>query len=301
MLRLLATMRLSRCEAEGERLPQGHLLLYQPPLQVSRAWCWFSHAMLYPMTGLFFAAAVAVLAIAAWGLGWLTVDGAVAAALVGGAIAHFGGLRWTAALLAFFATGTMLTYLGRERKTQPEHRGRGRTARQVIGTGGVAAVISAVWGAGIGPDALRAVLPAAFLGSLAAAAADTWSAEVGMLSPEPPRLISTWAHVPAGTSGGVTLAGSLAGVAGAVLIAAVGATDARTFTSAWIAGVLAMCVDSAIGATIQGRFRRPNGSIVEDPTGAEPVYGIRWVTNPVVNVLATAAGAVLAAGLVRVL
>jgi len=246
-------------------------------------------------------AAVIAIAFAAWALRWLTLDGAIAAAAVGGAIAMFGGLRWAAALFAFFATGTLLTLLGRRRKTQPEHRGRGRTAWQVAGTGGIAAVISVIWGAGAAPDVIRQVLPAAFLGALAAAAADTWSAEIGMLSPHPPRMITTWALVPAGTSGGVTVAGSLAGVAGAVLIAAIGTSDARTFTAAWVAGVLAMFLDSVLGATIQATFRRPSGSIVEDPDGAVPLRGIPWVTNPVINLFATAGGALLAAGLVRLL
>lgn len=246
-------------------------------------------------------AAVVAIAFAAWALGWLTIDGAIAAAVVGGAVALFGGLRWGTALLAFFATGMMLTFLGRRRKTQPEHRGRGRTAWQVAGTGGIAAVVSVIWGAAIGPSLVREVLPAAFLGALASAAADTWSAEIGMLSPHPPRMITTWAFVPAGTSGGVTLAGSLAGVAGAVLIAAIGTSDARTFTAAWIAGVLAMFLDSVIGATVQATFRRPNGSIVEDPDGAEAVRGIPWMTNPVVNLFATAGGALLAAVLMRAL
>ncbi|MGH7186050.1 MAG: DUF92 domain-containing protein [Pseudomonadota bacterium] len=245
--------------------------------------------------------AVVVMAFAAWALRWLTLDGAIAAALVGGAVALFGGIRWAAVLLAFFATGTLLTFLGRHRKTHPEHRGRGRTAWQVAGTGGVAAVVSVIWGAGVGPGFVREVLPAAFLGAIAAAAADTWSAEIGMLSPRRPRMITTWAPVPSGTSGGVTVAGSLAGVAGAVLIAAIGTSDARVFTAAWIAGVVAMFGDSVIGATIQATFRRPNGSIVEDPAGAVPLRGIPWMTNPVVNLFATAAGALLAAGLVRLL
>ena len=246
-------------------------------------------------------AAVIAIAFAAWALRWLTLDGAIAAVVVGGAIALFGGIRWAAALFAFFATGTLLTFLGRRRKRQPEHRGRGRTAWQVAGTGGVAAVITVLWGAGVGPGGVREVLPAAFLGALAAAAADTWSAEIGMLSPRPPRMITTWALVPAGTSGGITVAGSLAGVAGAVLIATVGTSDARVFTAAWVAGVLGMFVDSVIGATIQATFRRPNGGIVEDPAGAEPLRGIPWVTNPVVNLLATTGGALIAAGLVQLL
>ena len=244
-------------------------------------------------------AAVIAIAFAAWVLRWLTPDGAVAAAVVGGAVVVFGGVRWATALFGFFATGTVLTMIGRRRKTQPEHRGRGRTAWQVAGTGGVAAVVSILWGAGVGPTHLRELLPTAFLGAIAAAAADTWSAEIGMLNPQPPRMITTWQYVPAGTSGGVTLAGSLAGVVGAVLIAAIGTSDARVFTAAWIAGVVAMFVDSLIGATVQGTFRRPDGSAVEDPEGATPLRGIPWMTNPVVNLFATAGGAVLAAGLMR--
>lgn len=240
-------------------------------------------------------AAVTALSVAAWMLRWLTLDGAIAAAAVGGTVTLCGGVRWALALLAFFATGTLLTLVGRRRKPQPEHRGRGRTAWQVAGSGGIAAIVSLFWGTGLGPPTVREVLPAAFLGALATAAADTWSAEIGMLSLRPPRMITTGQFVPTGTSGGVTLVGSLAGVAGAVLVAAVGTADARMFTAAWIAGVAAMCVDSVLGATIQARFRRPDGGIVEDPAEATPVHGIAWVTNPVVNVLATAAGALLAA------
>jgi uncharacterized protein (TIGR00297 family) len=246
------------------------------------------------------AAAIAI-ALAAWTLRWLTFDGAVAAALVGGAVAAFGGVRWAIALLAFFATGTALTLVGRRRKPQPEHRGRGRTAAQVAGTGGVAALLSVLWGAGLAPPGVRGALPAAFLGALAAAAADTWSAEIGMLSPHPPRMVTTGQSVPVGTSGGVTAVGSLAGVAGAAVIAAAGATDARVFAAAWGAGVAGMVLDSLLGATIQATFRRPDGAIVEDPAGATPVRGIAWITNPVVNVFATAAGALLAVLIARLL
>jgi uncharacterized protein (TIGR00297 family) len=247
----------------------------------------------------FLLAGVVAIVGAAWVLRWLTPDGAVAAVIVGGAVVFFGGIRWAIALFAFFATGTLFTMIGRRRKTQPEHRGRGRNAWQVAGTGAVAAAVSVVWGTSLGPAIVRDLLPAAFLGALAAAAADTWSAEIGMLSPEPPRMITTWQYVPAGTSGGVTLAGSLAGVAGAVLIAAIGTSDARVFTAAWIAGVLAMLLDSVLGATLQATFRRPSGTIVEEPDGAVPLRGVAWMTNPVVNLFTTAAGAILSGLLIR--
>ena len=238
-------------------------------------------------------------AAVAWRFRWLTLDGAVAASVAGAVILEFGGLRWASALLAFFASGTVLTMIGRRRKMQPEHVGRGRSAEQVIGTGGVAAVISLAWGTGLVPDPAHALLPAAFLGALAASAADTWATELGMLSLQPPRLITNWAYVPAGTSGGITTVGCLAGIGGAVLISAVGSTGSGPgFTAAWIAGVMAMFIDSLLGATVQALFRRPDGTVTESPgNGAVPIRGVAWVTNPVVNLLATLTGALVAAAL----
>lgn len=251
------------------------------------------------MIALLAAAGVAALA---WRCRWLTGDGAVAAATVGAAVLGFGGWAWAGALVAFFVSGTALTTLGRRRKTQPEHRGRGRNAMQVLGSGGVAAAISALWGAGAGadylrPDYLRLVLPAAFLGSLASAAADTWATELGMLNPHPPRLITTWQRVPRGTSGAISPAGCLAAVAGAALVAGVGAQgNGCAFTAAWIAGVLAMFLDSVLGATVQASFVRRDGSVGEDrEPGARLVRGVAWITNPVVNLFATLAGALIAA------
>lgn len=238
----------------------------------------------------------AVVAGIAWRLRWLTRDGAAAAWLVGTVILQFGGVWWAATLVAFFVSGSALTAVGRNRKTQPEHQGRGRSASQVLSTGGVAAAVSLLWGVGIVPDPLRALLPAAFVGAVATAAADTWATELGMLAPSPPRLITTCQPVPAGTSGGVSLAGTLAGLAGAAVIAAVGAHgSARVLIAAATAGMLAMLLDSLLGATVQASFRRPDGTITEEPGGSMVlVRGIAWITNPAVNFFATLAGALVA-------
>lgn len=55
----------------------------------------------------------------------------------------------------------------------------------------------------------------------AAVAADTFSSELGILSKSKPRLLTSWnfRQVPPGTNGGVSLVGTLAGFAGAFVVA----------------------------------------------------------------------------------
>jgi uncharacterized membrane protein len=142
-------------------------------------------------------------------------------------------------------------------------------------------------------------LPAAYLGAIAAAAADTWATELGMLSRRPARLVTTRVIVPAGTSGAVTWLGTGAGIAGAALVAAIGA-QARPglLAAATVAGAAAMFIDSVLGATVQASFRRPDGRATESgERGAILVRGSRWMTNSMVNLLATLAGATIAAAL----
>jgi uncharacterized protein (TIGR00297 family) len=202
-------------------------------------------------------------------------------------------------LATFCVSGAALTAVGRSRKTQPEHTRDGRTAAQVLCTGGPGAAAAILWSVVPADASLRAVLYAAFLGSLAAAAADTWATEIGMLNATPPRLITTGQPVPSGTSGAVTVLGTLAGVAGAGTIAAVGAWDnvALLVTTA-IAGTLAMTIDSVLGATVQATYHDPAGTISEvRHAGSGLKRGVPWVTNAVVNLAATLGGAVIAGAL----
>lgn len=154
-------------------------------------------------------------------------------------------------LLAFFISSSLLS----TRHTL-------RTERQVVANGGVAALA-----------ALLGNWPA-FAGSLAAATADTWATEIGRRAPTPPRLVTSWTSVPPGTDGGMTLLGTLGGIAGAGFIA--GTSYLLGFP--WVlavalAGALGMLLDSILGATVQGK--------------------VRWMDNDAVNLAATLAGAVV--------
>ena len=86
---------------------------------------------------------------------------------------------------------------------------------------------------------------AAKRGALAAVNADTWSTELGVLSSGRPRLITSLKPVEKGTSGGVSLVGTLAALAGAALglvgtMAALGSFEFGIFGAMGGAGVSAI-------------------------------------------------------------
>jgi uncharacterized protein (TIGR00297 family) len=225
---------------------------------------------------------------------WLTPDGVVAALAVGGSVAW--GLSWrgVALLFVFFLSGSLLTQLAERRAPQ-------RTARQVLANGGVAAIA-----------ALFSAWPVA-AGALAAAAADTWATEIGAFSPFAPRLITSGQRVPRGASGGITVLGTLGGVAGAALIAglatvlqprgmAPGLAHPRNLLAlVTVAGVAGMLLDSVMGATVQGKYQCPEcdarfergNTVCHQPV--RRIRGFRWLDNDAVNLAATLCGATVAA------
>ena len=158
-----------------------------------------------------------------------------------------------------------------------------RNERQVLANGGAAALA-----------ALLGSWPA-FAGALAAATADTWATEIGSRSREQPRLLTSGAPVPAGTSGGITLLGTLGGLGGAAFIGALAG-----LVTVGIAGALGMVFDSLLGATLQGKFECPRcgarteqaGTVCHEPVRV--VRGFAWLDNDAVNLAATLAGALVA-------
>lgn len=218
-------------------------------------------------------------------MNWLSPGGTLAAVLVGSAVVAGG--RWPALglLFAFFLSSSWLTPGG----------GR-RTAMQVAANGGVAA-------AGALLSRLDPLWLAAFAGALAAAAADTWSTEIGERSRATPRLITSGVAVTRGTSGGVTWLGSAGGAAGAVFVAAaamiLGLVGLRSAVLVAAGGIAGGVADSVLGATLQARYRCPTcGAILETRRHgcgavAQLTGGLAWLTNDTVNLAATLVGAAL--------
>jgi uncharacterized protein (TIGR00297 family) len=235
----------------------------------------------------------AVAALAYWRQA-LTADGAAAAAVVGWITFARGGRSATGALLVFFGSSTLLSRLGERRKQAlplAQAKGARRDAWQVLANGGVATVAT-----GLGR-------PYAATGALAAAAADTWATELGLLARQPPRLITTLRSVAPGTSGGITPEGLLASVGGAVVVGATAAAlsgDRRLVRGAVLSGMAGALVDSLLGATLQAVYVCPTCEeltevAVHPRCGSQALYrrGLTWMTNDAVNLLATLVGAAI--------
>lgn len=263
--------------------------------------------------GLLLALVVAYLAYRAHSL---NKSGALAAALTGAVVFGVGGWQWTILLLVFFITSSGL---GRAFKKQKQgldekfSKGHERDAGQVFGNGGIAALFALLHG--FFPDALWPWL--GFAAALAAVNADTWATELGVLNPRPPRLITNLRKiVEKGTSGGVSIVGILAALAGSGIIAffaVVFPPDHLSWPTAhwslitehWllitVAGLVGSLFDSLLGATVQAIYFCPKDQKETERhplhlcgTETVPLRGWRWLTNDWVNFACGAAGAVTA-------
>ncbi|HET7813873.1 MAG TPA: DUF92 domain-containing protein [Candidatus Baltobacteraceae bacterium] len=229
----------------------------------------------------------------------LTQRGWIAALAVGACTLAGGGWRFALVLLAFFLSSMALSRVGRKQKAAITTAGKHgpRDEWQVLANGGIAAGCALVAAA-----THRELAAAAFAGAFAAANADTWATEIGTLANGVPRSILTWRPLPTGLSGGITAAGTLAQVAGAVAVGAVaGVLGIAPWWAVAAGGVAGSLADSVAGAALQERRYCPQCRIEceTDPhacgTATALAGGTPWLKNDGVNFVCTALGAVVGA------
>jgi uncharacterized protein (TIGR00297 family) len=237
-----------------------------------------------------------IVAYAAYRARSLDRSGAFAALIVGTVIFGLGGLSWAILLLTFFITSSGLSRAFKNRKKEANEKyakGGQRDAGQVFGNGGIATLFAALHF--FYPEASWPWL--GFAASLAAVNADTWATELGVLNPTAPRLITDLRKVvEKGTSGGVSLVGTLASLAGAGVIGLEAAllnpfeVNWMFFVLVTIAGLLGALFDSLLGATVQAIYYCPScqKETERNPThscGTETtqIRGWKWLDNDLVN------------------
>ncbi len=228
----------------------------------------------------------------------LNPSGFLAAVVVGFIIFGMGGWQWAIALLLFFISSSALTKAFKRRKAglnEKFSKGSQRDAGQVFGNGGLATLFAF----------LHFLFPAepllwyAFIATLAAVNADTWATEIGVLNPDPPRsIIHLDQRVEKGTSGGVSLYGSVGSFLGAALIALSGVlftpfpsqSPILAFLILSFAGFAGSLFDSFLGATVQAMYLCP---ACDKETERHPqhscgqttrlIRGWGWLNNDLVN------------------
>jgi uncharacterized protein (TIGR00297 family) len=258
--------------------------------------------------------------------GSLARSGVLGAILTGTLIFGLGGVVWGGLLVLFFVSSSLLSHWQEARKTNVADvfaKGGQRDLSQALANGGIGAALAlANW---LTPHPLWL---AAFVGTMAAVTADTWATEIGVLSSRPPRLITTFKPVPPGTSGGITLLGTGAALAGGVFIG-LSAALLQTFVSfprlpflplstgatlgastlilaGAVAGLLSALFDSLLGATVERIYLcevcgKETERRVHHNRPTRPLRGWPWLDNDGVNFLASLVGALLGAGIGRLL
>ena len=243
----------------------------------------------------------------------LAASGVVGAILVGTLIFALGGWDWGTLLVVFFISSSAWSHYKASRKetlAEKFSKGSRRDLAQTLANGGAGALVAAanaLW-----PHPIW--LPI-FVGIVATVNADTWATELGVLSRGLPRLITTGRTVPVGTSGGLTLTGTLAALGGAALIGLIAALFQLAFGAGILvalalvvtgaaAGLLGALADSLLGATVQAIYFCDADGI---ETERHPLHrcgqptrhlrGWRWLDNDWVNFLSSIAGGAIAAGL----
>jgi len=204
----------------------------------------------------------------------------VLGALIGTLVYFLAGWQGYLMLAVFVVAGSVLSRLGWEQKAK---LGVAEARHGKRGIANVAAnlLVPALCCLAYPPSAGHPLFLMAFAGAVAAAFADTASAEIGVLSKQQPVLITSRKPVPHGTNGGVSALGFVAALGACVLLAGVAWADgffalilkhhvavvgqSARLSSSWktmsaaaailvAAGMFGTVADSFLGATVEDRY-----------------------------------------------
>jgi uncharacterized protein (TIGR00297 family) len=234
-----------------------------------------------PFFLLCFFALLALLAATTVHKKWLTETGAAAAMWMGCIFFATGGWQAFVAPVIFLVSGSLLSKLNKN-----EEETDGRNGVQVFANGIIAAVCLVLYSLYAQPVFLTAAIA-----SFSISMADSASSEAGRYHAGKTVDIIGFRHIERGLSGGISVVGTAAGLAGALLLAVLAGYvcnfDTPLILVITLAGFCGMLADSVMGSLLQAKFRTVAGHITERPVpGAVLVKGFAWCNNDMVNILA---------------
>ncbi len=249
---------------------------------------YFAHSNLpyfYIFMGLTF-----IIVFFAWKLNALTNDGVVSAFMTAVTLFGIGCIYLWTSLITFFILGSIQSKIKNSRKKDAEEVEMQTGTRnwvQVICNSIPATIF--VWAA-LFSDQKEIFLFAAFA-CFSAAAADTFSSEIGMLSKQKTFNIINFKKIEPGLSGGVTFLGLFAGLLGSAILSlfALPVFGLKKYIVLVLLGFAGCILDSILGATIQRKYISLSGKLteknIEKDVKLKLFSGISCVDNNIVNLL----------------
>lgn len=228
--------------------------------------------------------------------GLLTAWGAILSVITGTLYGLFGSWRLWTLLILFFLSANLISRVrdsyspadGKAKKEGP------RNAYQVLCNSIPALFCGALFF--FTDNRLYLVIAC---GAIAAATADTWASEIGILSRRLPVSILTGRPMGKGLSGGVSVLGLFSTLLGSAFIALTALllygqallfreTQWSAFLLIAVCGVFGSLIDSFLGATVQAKYRCADTDLIVEKRLPDVrcalVSGIAWVNNDLVNV-----------------
>ncbi|NBI06973.1 DUF92 domain-containing protein [Senegalia massiliensis] len=226
----------------------------------------------------------------------LTVSGLIGAIILGTTIFVTTGFFGASIMILFFISSSFLSHFKKKDKTlvasQFDKTGD-RDIFQVFANGGIGLIYSILYF-----FTKEIIFIYMFIVAFAAANADTWSTELGILDKNNPISLRNLKRVSKGTSGAVSILGTISGFLGAFLIATYGYIYIYLFSDIkhnilvlfilTVSGFLGTIIDSLLGASVQAIYLDENGNETEKKFINQSIRklsrGFKIINNDFVNI-----------------
>ncbi|MFS7422779.1 DUF92 domain-containing protein [Carnobacterium maltaromaticum] len=233
----------------------------------------------------------------AWVVGALTAKSCVTSFILGMSLYLLGGWLVYAGLIVFAILGSGISKIGRQKKLDAAalHEREGTRGSVQVLANGLPALFFAIIYFVTQVEAFQL----AALTTFAAANADTFSSEIGMISQKNPISILTFKRLAKGLSGGVSFLGLISGLIGALLIGslALGSYPIRIILLISLIGFCGTLIDSILGSTLQAKYqigKKITEQTTENGQKLKRISGYSVINNDVVNFISVLLTGILA-------
>ncbi len=236
-----------------------------------------------------------LISVISYKLKFLTFEGSKYQFLLALLILGLGGWKWTVPILVFFITSSLLSKVKSRSKNKAElffEKSGTRDSNQVLangGLGGLFVVLNVLF-----PSELFYL---AYVSSLAVVCSDTWGTEIGTYFNTKTISIKNFKETEQGTSGGISIYGSIGALLGAFIIPISSLFWLNSILLISICGFLGNIVDSFLGAVAQVQYKcNVCGKLTERKYHCKSrptlIKGMEWLNNDAVNFISALTGAV---------